>query len=563
MTPRADLVLLWHMHQPEYRDAATGEFTQPWVYLHAIKDYADMAAHLERHPGVRAVINFVPVLLDQIEAYARQFADGEVRDPLLRLLARDERTPLSGEERQLVIAQCFRANHDKMVGPYPCYKRLHDLYARLDREGSTGLEYLSDRYCYDLVTWYHLAWTGETVRRASALVTRLMTSGAEFSHSDRLGLFALIGEVVKDIMPRYAKLAASGQIELSTTPHFHPLAPLLIDFNAAREAQPALDLPASGYPGGIERVRAQLDQARASHARRFGNAPGGVWPAEGAISARLAELFAERGVRWIASSESVLMHTLKQSGAAMTERWRELYRPWNTGHGALACFFRDDRLSDLIGFEYAKWHSADAAVHFVAELEAIAGHASADATPLVAVILDGENCWEYYPYNGFYFLDALYSRLETHAAVRTTTFSAALDETPPRAAPGRLPRLVAGSWVHGDLTTWIGSPDKNRAWELLVAAKQSYDLVFASGRLSEAQRAAAAAQLANCEGSDWFWWMGDYNPAAAVATFDRLFRANLARLYAVLALPAPPTLAQPISRGQGHPELGGAMRRAG
>jgi alpha-amylase/alpha-mannosidase (GH57 family) len=172
------------------------------------------------------------------------------------------------------------------------------------------------------------------------------------------------------------------------------------------------------------------------------------------------------------------------------------------------------------------------------------------------VILDGENCWEYYPYNGFYFLDALYGELEKHPYVRTTTFAAAAAPTP------ELPHLVAGSWVYGDFTTWIGSPEKNRAWDLLVAAKRAFDLVVSGGRLTDAERAAAERQLANCEGSDWFWWMGDYNPAHAVTAFDRLYRANLAFLYRLLKLPAPAALAEPVSRGTGHPELGGTMRRA-
>jgi len=566
MSPRADIVLLWHMHQPDYRDHAAGEFTQPWVYLHALKDYADMAAHLERHTGVRAVLNFVPVLLDQLEDYADQFATGTIRDPLLRLLVREETSPLTSVERQHIITQCFRADDDKMVGPYPAYKRLHQLYVRLESHGPAALDYLADRYCYDLVTWYHLAWTGETVRRASELVTRLMTSGVGFSLADRRALFDLIGDVVKGIIPRYAKLAASGRIELSTTPQYHPLAPLLIDFKSAREARADLKLPAGSYPGGVERVRMHIDDALESHARRFGAPPAGVWPAEGAVSARVLDLLAERGVRWTASSESVLAHTLRAANEPMPERWQYLYRPWDTGRqGGLSCFFRDDRLSDLIGFEYPRWHSADAAAHFVGELESIAAHATADATPLVPVILDGENCWEYYPYNGFYFLDSLYAELEAHAHLRTTTFAAALgpsDPSRPRAAPRRLPPLVAGSWVYGDFTTWIGSPDKNRAWELLVAAKQSFDLVVGSGRLSESQIAKAMQQLADCEGSDWFWWMGDYNSAFAVATFDSLYRANLAHLYALLNLPLPSALAQRISLGRGHPELGGAMRRA-
>ena len=554
MEKRADVVLCWHMHQPDYRDHATGEFTQPWVYLHALKDYADMAAHLERHPGMRAVVNLVPVLLDQLEDYADQFATGMLRDPLLRLLTRDESTPLSRPERELVVDQCFRANHEKMVQPFPPYKGLHDLFLALEHQGPDSIDYLSDRYCHDLVTWYHLAWMGETVKRESELVTRMMADGTGFTVADRRALFALVGEIVSGTIARYARLAAGRRIELSTTPHYHPLAPLLIDFRSAREARPDSPLPTSGgYPGGEARVRAQIDAALASHARRFRAAPSGVWPAEGAISAPLLQLLAERGVRWTASSESVLRNSLGAAGAAAPG-----YRPWRVPGTALACFFRDDRLSDLIGFEYSKWHGDEAAANFVGELEAIAAHAAPGETPLVSVILDGENCWEFYPYNGFYFLDALYGELAAHPFLRTTTFAAAADG----AAASDLPRLVAGSWVYGDFTTWIGSPEKNRAWDLLVAAKQAFDLVVASGRLTDAERTAAERALANCEGSDWFWWMGDYNPAFAVASFDRLYRADLALLYRLLKLPVPATLAEPISRGTGHPELGGTMRRA-
>jgi alpha-amylase/alpha-mannosidase (GH57 family) len=566
MTPRADLVLLWHMHQPDYRDYATGEFRQPWVYLHAVKDYADMAAHLEHHPGVKAVVNLVPVLLDQIEDYAEQFATGRIRDPLLALLARDESTPLTRAERELVVTWCFRANHEKMVHPYPAYKGLHDLFVALERQGRDPTEYLSDRYCYDLVTWYHLSWTGETVKRSSELVARLMTVGMGFTHADRRALFELVGEIVSGTIPRYARLAASGRVELSTTPHYHPLAPLLVDFRSAREARPELDLPvAEAYPGGLGRVRAHLEGALASHARRFGAPPVGVWPAEGAISAPLIDLVASRGCRWTASGEAVLAGTLRNAGGAAPAGPHDPYRPWRTPSG-LTCFFRDDRLSDLIGFEYSKWHSAEAAASFVAELEKLAARATADDTPLVSVILDGENCWEFYPYNGFYFLDSLYGKLESHPFVRTATFAEMVAEPPngarPRARAGGLPRVSAGSWVHGDLTTWIGSPEKNHAWDLLVAAKQCFDLVVASGRLTADEVAAAERQLADCEGSDWFWWMGDYNPAFAVASFDALYRASLARLYRLLKLPVPAALAHPISRGAGHPELGGTMRRA-
>lgn len=569
--PPVRLVLLWHMHQPEFRDFKTGEFTQPWVYLHAMKDYTDMAAHLENHPDVHAVVNLVPILLDQLEDYADQFASGRFRDPLLRLMTREQLGDLSQAERELILHQCFRADHAKMIEPYSQYKRLRDLYQFVVSIEGDPCRYLSGQYLADLLTWYHLAWTGETIRRKEEVVVRLMTQGENFSHGDRMTLFELMSRHIQDVIPRYRRLAESGRIEVSTTPHYHPIGPLLLDLSCARDTQPEAPLPiADHYSGGRSRVIWHLESAQKSHRRRFESDAAGVWPAEGAMSTPFLKLLAEHHVAWAASGEAILVNTLRKAGLPTENRADYLYRPYCADFEShrLHCFFRDDRLSDLIGFEYKGWHGKDAATHFVAQLEAVHAQASEADAPVVSVILDGENAWEYYPYNAFYFLDELYRSLAEHPAIRTATFTEILadpDGASNADALGQvrpLPQLVAGSWVYGDLTTWIGSEQKNRAWDLLASAKQSYNLVLASGRLDEAAMQACSKQLAICEGSDWFWWFGDYNPPDAVAVFDRLFRANLANLYALLHLPAPAQLSEPISRGGGSPDQGGAMRRA-
>ncbi|MDP3498482.1 MAG: glycoside hydrolase family 57 protein [Candidatus Nitrotoga sp.] len=570
MSKPLDLVFLWHMHQPDYRDYASGDFLLPWVYLHAIKDYTDMAFHLEQYPQVKATVNFVPVLLDQLEDYEQQFTNGQIRDPLLRLLARENLNDLNATERDLVLTSCFRSNHHSMVAPYPAYKRLSDLYKMLESGGSTELAYLSGQYFADLLTWYHLAWCGESVRREHDLIIRLMSKNESFNYADRKWLFDLIGQVISSIIPRYRKLAESGQIELSTTPHYHPLAPLLLDINSARDSKPDISLPQSKcYPGGKSRVQAHLFSAQKSHQARFGATPHGIWPAEGAVSTELLEVFALQECRWTASGEGVLANSLRTAEHYLPERAQYLYRPYHLQGAAssVRCFFRDDRLSDLIGFEYSRWNGKDAAMHFVSQLEAIAQQAPEGEAPVVSVILDGENAWEYYPYNGYHFFADLYSVLQTHSSIRTTTYCGYLDRldnaegNQQLAKEGELPRLVAGSWVYGDFSTWIGSPDKNRAWDLLCMAKQNYDLVVASGRLNEAERLVAEKQLASCESSDWFWWFGDYNPDHAVKSFDRLYRSNLMQLYRYLKLPVPAILNSPISQGGGLPEAGGTMRR--
>ncbi|HET7362971.1 MAG TPA: glycoside hydrolase family 57 protein [Burkholderiales bacterium] len=552
--PPLTLVLLWHMHQPDYRDYSTGEFREPWTYLHALKDYSDMAWHLEHHAGVRAVVNLTPVLLDQLEDYASQFAGNELRDPHLRLLAHRDDAPLSESERDHIATHCLGADDGSIVQPSRAYRQLHEVFALLESHGGGSRYYLSDQYFYDLLTWHHLRWTGETVRRSSPIVTRLMAIGMRFSYADRMDLFKLVGEVVSGIVPRYRALGASGRIELSSTPHHHPLAPLLMRLDAAREANPALVLPPSLYPGGYGRVGAQLDSALESHRARFGAAPAGIWPAEGAVSAEFVELLTARGCKWTASSSRVLANSLGTTDRAAP------YRSYRLAGGKdIALFFRDDRLSDLIGFEYGRWNSHDAAANFVAQLEAIARVAAAEPL-IVSAALDGENCWDSYAYNGYYFLAALYEALESHPAIRTSTYGAWLAQ--PAAPPRTLERLISGSWVNGDFCTWIGSPEKNHAWDLLCSAKQEFDLVMASGRLTESARRAALRQLAACEASDWLWWPGAHNPQRTVAIFDQMYRDNLANLYRLLELPVPGALALPVSHGAGRPEAGGTMRRA-
>ncbi len=576
--PGVDLLLMWHMHQPDYRDQATGEFAMPWVYLHALKDYSDMAWHLEQHPDMRAVVNFVPVLLDQLEDYVEQFARGPLRDPLLRLLARREDTPLTETERRQAFDQCFRANHHRLIAPFPPYKRLFDLFTATEAHGKDSLIYLSDRYIYDLVTWYHLSWTGESVRRDSEAIAQLMIKGTRFTEQDRAELLAVIAGQIAQVVPRYRALAERGQIELTTTPHCHPLSPLLLDFHAAHDTLPEAPLPESaGYPGGEARVCAHLDSALASHARRFGARPPGLWPAEGALSSRFAGLLASRGITWTASSQGVLANSLRAGGepARDTENGiAEMHRPYRAGAVApgVVFFFRDDRLSDLIGFVYSKWHGRDAASNFTHELESIAGRATGGQRPLVSVILDGENAWEYYPYNGYFFLSDLYRSLTVNPAIRTVTGSQAVAAlaAPPGpggnpVAAGDLPVLAAGSWVYGNLATWIGARDKNRAWDLLCAAKATYDRVLAGKSLDADRRARALAQLADCEASDWFWWPGEDNPGPSVAAFEALFRAKLSNLYRLLGEPVPENLSTAFSTGArpdaGNAEIGGTMRR--
>jgi alpha-amylase/alpha-mannosidase (GH57 family) len=560
---RLKVVLCWHMHQPEYRDYSSNSYQLPWTYLHAIKDYTDMAAILEQTPGAKAVINFVPILLDQLADYAAQVreyltARTPLRDPLLAALVGDV-FPKEAARRALIVRACLRANEQRLINRFPVYRRLADL-ATLMKDDTDNLSYLGDQYLADMLTWYHLAWMGETVRREDGRIKYLIEKSRFYSLEDRLQLLEVIGELLDAVVPRYRRLAEQGQAELSMTPYAHPMIPLLLDFASAREAVPEMPLPAvARYPGGLERAHWHLREGIAAFKRHFGFAPQGCWPAEGGLSTETVCLLGEHGFAWTATGESVLRNSLARD-VTIHDPYasKNLHRVYRIDAATPACFFRDDGLSDLIGFTYFNWHADDAVANMIHHLENIAQECKGSPNHVVSIVLDGENAWEAYPDNGYHFLTALYRRLAEHPALELTTFSASLAQGIERC---RLPSLIAGSWVYGTFSTWMGNPDKNRGWELLCEAKSICDQVLASDGLSAQQRELIMRQLAVCEGSDWCWWFGDYNPADSVGDFERLYRLHLSNLYHLLGVQPPATLTQSISSGGGQPQLGGVMRR--
>jgi len=559
---RLPVILLWHMHQPQYRDALTGQYVLPWTYLHAIKDYTDMAAHLEDNTAARAVVNFSPLLIEQLEELAARIgahlANGSaLPDPTLALLG-PEPVPAEPAARLESLRNCLRAQRKQMIERFGPYLELATLAETLGTRAR--IAYASDQLIRDLAVWYHLAWLGETVRRADPLVARLTERARDFSAADRRELLTLIGQLVAQVVPRYRRLAERGQCELSVTPYGHPIIPLLLDFGVAREAVPAMPLPAhAAYAGGAARATWHVAEAVRTFTRAFGSAPAGCWPAEGAVSTATLALLAAGGFRWAASSAAVLRASLALGDAEAARAGLAFDRPYRVAGTGMPCFFRDDGLSDLIGFTYATWRGDDAAANLVEALAQRAAAYQPAGNHAVLIALDGENAWEHYPFNGYYFLRALYAQLASHPRLELTTVSACLARG---LQPAPLARLRAGSWVNGSLATWIGDPAKNRAWDLLCNAKEAYDRVVP--QMSDpAQRVTVSRQLALCESSDWFWWYGDYNPADAVAQFDRLYRHQLATLYRQLDVAPPAEIAVPLATGSTEaPELGGVMRRA-
>ncbi|NWF39226.1 glycoside hydrolase family 57 [Mariprofundus sp. NF] len=562
MSKPLSVIFYWHMHQPFYCEADTGNYHLPWVYLHAMKDYTDMAEILSQLPRAKAVINYVPSLTAQIEDYAahlREFLNGDAKslnDPLLAALAHKS-GEYSEAERSFLLEACFRLNHERNMHRYPDYSRLWNMAEHA--KNSEGLNYLGDSFFSDLVTWYHLAWLGETVRSRNFVARRLIEKARDFSYQDRRDLLSLITTLLSDIPATHRRLVEAGKIELTTTPYAHPIMPLMLDFNTARETVEDALIPNEPYPGGRERALDHIALARSSHEKLFGHIPAGCWPAEGAVSEASLKLLGASGFQWCATGESVLHHSLKYNLREQQGN-RDLYHPWLIGEKdeQITCFFRDDRLSDLLGFEYSRWNMQDAINNFMHELANIRHRTKGMEAPVVSIIMDGENAWEHYHENALPFLTNLYQTIIEHDEYELTTFSDYLENNK---ATEKLEHLVSGSWVYGNLSTWIGDNAKTRGWELLIEAKKAYDIHI--DQLSPEQQEAANEQLRICEGSDWCWWFGDYNPGSVVRDFDQLYRRHLKKLHQLLGSPVPPSLSENISRGGGEAEGGGTMRRGG
>ena len=545
------------MHQPEYRDLRNGEYHLPWTYLHTIKDYVDMVAHLENNEHARVVVNFAPVLLEQINDYAQQLNDyfnhgKALRDSLLSALA-DPVLSLNQESRIHIIKTCLRANKERLVDRFDVFKTLTDM-AEGVLQNPQKLTYCSEQFFTDILVWYHLAWIAETVRMTDQRVIKLMKKKQHYSVHDRHLLLELINELISGVIGRYKKLAETGQIELSMTPYAHPIIPLLIDLKSTQQALPDAALPlTSNYPDGLERSRWHMQKGIEIYRKYFGKEPQGCWPAEGSISAETIRLISDMGFKWLASGETVLHNSLQKSAMNTDNCIHEAYQYQDT---TTACFFRDDGLSDLIGFKYSNWHADDAVANLINHLENIAETCVDKPDAIVSIILDGENAWEYYPQNGYHFISALYEKLSKHKAIKLTTYSEYLAIHESRKI---IKEIVAGSWVFGTFSTWIGDKDKNRGWDMLVEAKNVYDRVVSEGKLPAEVYEQAQLQLATCESSDWFWWFGEYNSAESVAAFDELYRLHLSNLYQLLNVEPPEYLANAFSFGSGDPVMGGAM----
>ena len=544
------VAIVWHMHQPYYKDLRTGDIPLPWVRLHAAKDYLHMAEVLAAHPQVHLTINMVPSLVEQM----LDWAEGREMDILAQIAEMDT---WNDDHRRFILSLCYSVCWDKIIRRYPRYV---ELLNRRPAALATPSAFTDADY-RDLVTWFNLAWTDPNWLERDPALSALVAKGRDYTVDDVRTVHAKQREIAGRVLPLYRQLVRAGQLEVSVSPYFHPILPLLIDTDCARRPSPGLPLPEPAFRAP-EDVAAQLAMAVESHIAHFGAPPRGLWPSEGAVSPEILPFVRAAGFTWLASGETILARSLgynldRDSNALLTNP-RALYQPYRVMAGSELgphIVFRDQELADRIGFLYQHLPGVQGAEDMIYRLLEIRRRINDPSSPyLVSIILDGENCWEHFEHNGDAFLNTFYGELEGRPELQAVSVGEFIEGRRPAAT---LARLATGSWIGGDLTTWIGDPEHEKAWDALRRAREHLASRATpagshpggqSGTPRPDQLAVARHALHAAEGSDWFWWYSHRNSSDQDALFDRLFRHALARVYESLGDEPPAWLSEPIQQ---------------
>jgi alpha-amylase/alpha-mannosidase (GH57 family) len=539
------LAIIWHQHQPVYfKDPDTGVYVRPWVRVHATKDYVDMAAMLEAYPDIRATFNLTPSLLRQLEDLSAGAKD------LYWVHTEVPAAELTGAQKQFSLDRFFDTNQ-RVINRFTRYQALKEL-----RDGAENpIDVYSEQDFLDLQLLFNLAWTDPDWLAQEPLAS-LVARGRDFSEADKVTVLAEHQRLIDEVIPVHRRLQDAGQIEVTMTPFAHPILPLLINTDLAREALPDIELPAQRFAYAIDAV-AQVERGVALYEDLFGRPPRGMWPAEGAVAQIMVTMVAQNGILWMASDEGVLANSLgfdsftRDSNEVVTQA-DQLYRPYyveGRSGGPVAMVFRDVFISDKVGFTYSGMDGALAAQDFVNRIQAIRQQLAESGAPgphLVSVILDGENAWEHYENDGKAFLHGMYQRLSDDPTIITVTPTEFLELAPDQPA---IEHLWAGSWINHDFSTWIGEDEENRAWDYLADTRAFLEQYINGPRRDSVSPEAldeALTQMYIAEGSDWFWWYGDDQDSGSDESFDQQYRDTLKRVYVALGVEPPAILDVPI-----------------
>ena len=531
------VAFLWHMHQPYYRDTLTGESTMPWVRLHGLHSYYDMVRLHESIPTISATINFVPSLLLQLKEYVE---DGK-SDAFLEH-TKIPADALNSQQKGFLLRHFFMANYDHMIRPYPNYWKLMERrgldHTKVDID--EAIRFFSTQDYLDIQVFYNLVWFGFKAREEIPQIAELLERGGHFTEDDKRFVLEAQQKILCSLLDAIKRIASSDHLELTTTPFYHPILPLLIDTDFARRAMKKAPLPprmtAPAY------ARYQVAKAVSFMTQFAGNRPRGMWPAEGSVCPEIIPILAEAELSWIATDEGIL-----HSSGVKGERSEILYKPYIAEHNGarIAMVFRDRELSDLISFSYYRMRQDDAVHDFIKRIKAIEKARPPQEDHIVTVILDGENPWENYPEGGKAFLTLLFQKLQEEL-IPTTTIGRYIETHKPTTT---ITKLHSGSWISANYGIWIGKPQKNQGWNYLKRTQDELgSLLTPSPDISDPNRIKAIDSFAAACGSDWFWWFDDDFSSAFKSDFDRIFRTHLKNVFTLLKRDIPLFLFNPIYR---------------
>jgi len=550
--PVLRVIVLWHQHQPFYKDLVTGEYRLPWVRLHALKDYYGMVKLLDEFPAVHQTFNLVPSLISQIQDYVA----GTASDPFLQVAAKPARD-LTLEERRFALQYLFQANPVNMIGRYPRYRDLWERFRGAGDSPERAEKYFQPQDFTDLQVLSQIAWFDEFFLQDPD-VAALIKKGHSFSLEDQQFVIKRERELLAQVLPAHAAAAQRGGIEISTSPFYHPILPLVCDTNAGGISSPGLPLPQNRFRHP-EDAREQLQRGLDLHQSVFGVRPKGVWPSEGSVSEEAIAIAQKLGVNWMATDEGVLGRSLglnfsrDGNGRLSGDRAEKLYtiHRLETRQAKMHLIFRDHTISDLIGFVYSGMPAAEAARHLIQSIKQAAQPVlDKGRDAVMPIILDGENAWEYYPESGREFLRCFYDALAHEPGIEAVTVSEAIAR---HKNINTLSSLVPGSWIDANFNVWIGAPEDNRAWHYLYRAREFY--TENAPRAAEPQRKLAFEEILIAEGSDWNWWYGPEHHSANDRDFDELYRKHLSNVYQALGARPPDYLAQSLLHGAARPSF--------
>jgi alpha-amylase/alpha-mannosidase (GH57 family) len=536
-----NVVILWHMHQPYYVNPLTKKAMMPWVRLHSAKGYLDMIDLVTAQPDLRVNFNFTPVLVKQI----LELVNNEVQDDWENL-SRKPPANLDEQERRQLLENFFKINWDTLVRPVPRYAELLAkrgagyTLSKLDAIVRT----FTEADLRDLQTLYNLQWCGFSAMRRFPVLAELKAKGRDFTEKEKNIVLDTHRQILALVLGEYRAAAERGQIELTTTPYFHPIMPLVYDTHIAKRCQPHSPLPSSF--SAPEDVRAQLRLAQEQHEKVFGHRARGLWPSEGSIAPEIVPLMVEAGIEYFCSDEGNLFRSLKHDPAWSHRHVEhmELFQGWRVhANGAsIQALFRERPLSDFIGFDAARNETSKAVEHLIEHLKNIA-KAAPDDRGVVPLILDGENAWEAFPDSGEAFLSSFYRALVDASDLNPRRIGDYFDEQP---AQAEVSHLHSGSWIRSDFDIWIGDPEENKGWEWLKETRAFLVNHLAASHVTAEDAEKAWWEIYAAEGSDWFWW---YGPDFTIDTdflFDELFRLHLQNVYRILGIEPPAHLDVPI-----------------